>query len=259
MRNFPRKGGGGVFHRPWFRRAAIIAAALLIVIIATFIAVRCFFLHKAAAPEPSPPETVTEFQSSPSPELSPSPSPEPSPSPVPSLEPSISTNKPIRMVIPAIKADMRVAAMGPDNEGSFEIYPGVKVISWDKDSPVPGDSGTSQLGGHNRYAKVTGRLWYLDTLKVGDSLTFYFDDGEVREFRLESVFVYYMPTMPYDEIAKSTGKPRIVITTCKWPFSTKWGTSEYRITATFVPAEGFVAPDPPVIPVPAGTPNPAYK
>lgn len=132
----------------------------------------------------------------------------------------------------------------------MEVAPSALIISWYKEGAVPGAEGNALLAGHNRYSGVDGPIKGLDTLEIGDLLEIDYEDGQTRSFALESVFVYPLKTAPSAEIMRLDGKARVTVITCKGPFNKDWGTSENRIVAVFVPAEGFVVPDPPVTAIP---------
>ena len=188
------------------------------------------------------------------------PSEPPIPSETPSPSPPPITAEPVNIKIPALELDCEIKPTVYDKHNkTMDVYPDARIISWYTNSPIPGNEGGCILAGHNKWKGRDGALLNLDTLSIGDSLTVTYDDDTSLEFFLESVFVYALQTAPSSEIMSTDGETRITVITCKEPFNRLWGTSENRIVAVFKPAEGFVVPDPPVTPIPTGTPNPRFK
>ena len=158
---------------------------------------------------------------------------------------------PVWMYIPALGVDAEILDTGTDFEAdTMEIAPSGTVISWWRESSIPGNEGNAIFGGHNRWGGVLGQLFALDTLQIGDALEIVYADGTSLEFRLESVFVYPLATAPADIIMDVRGEPRVTVITCKEPYNPAIGTSDNRIIAIFKLESDFVIPDPPIEPFP---------
>ena len=164
------------------------------------------------------------------------------------------TALPVWMYIPAIGVDAEIRGTETDHEmDTMVILPSGSIISWWLESPIPGNRGNAIFGSHNRWGGRDGQLLWLDTLDIGDEMVIVYDDGTSMEFRLESVFVYWLETAPARTIMSVWGETRVTVITCKDPYNPLTGTSDYRIIAIFKPAEGFVIPDPPIEPFPPQT------
>ena len=158
---------------------------------------------------------------------------------------------PVWMYIPALNVDAKVEDTGTDYVfDSMEIAPSASIISWWRESVIPGNKGNAIFGGHNRWRGENGQLLHLDTLEIGDEMEIIYADGTSLKYRLESVFVYPLATAPARIIMYTGGETRVTLITCKDPFNPVTGTSDNRIIAIFKPAEGFVIPDPPIAPYP---------
>ena len=158
---------------------------------------------------------------------------------------------PVRMYIPALGVDAEIQDTDTDIEAdTMEIVPSADIISWWRDSAIPGNRGNAIFGGHNRWRGEIGQLLRLDTLEIGDELEIIYEDGTNLKFRLESVFVYLLATAPGDVIMDVQGETRVTLITCKDPFNPATGTSDNRIIAIFKPEEGFEIPNPPIEPFP---------
>ena len=159
-------------------------------------------------------------------------------------------SQPVRMRIPALELDYQVQGTGADDKGTMQIVPALDVISWFKLSAIPGNRGNAIFGGHNAWSGVRSPIFILDELEIGDEMFIDYADGTSMRFLLESVFVYLLRTAPADLIMDVRGEPRVTLITCKWPFNTVTGTSDYRIVAIFKEEHVFVIPDPPIEPFP---------
>lgn len=166
------------------------------------------------------------------------------------------TSIPVRMFIPELSLDYRIASLGADSRGNMMIAPALEVVSWFNLSAIPGNIGNAILGGHNAWGGARSRLFNMDDLRVGSIMEIEYEDGAIRVFRLESVFVYPLLTAPAHIIMNVRGEARLTLITCKWPFSAAMGTSENRIVAIYKEESVFVIPVPPVLPFPPMEPPP---
>ena len=238
----------------------LLAFALLALLPLLMFAHGCGWFGNDEGQEETPDQSIVEQPSDASP---PTPAPAPAPSPdVPALnvqppEPEPEPEKPqieawpVWMHIPAIGVDAEIQDAGTDYEAdSMEILPSAHIITWWRESAIPGNDGNALFGGHNRWRREIGQLFELDKLEVGDEMEILYADGTSLNFRLESVFVYLLATAPAEAIMDVEGDARVTIITCKDPFNPSTGTSDNRIIATFKPEEGFEIPDPPIEPFP---------
>ena len=239
----------------WKRILPPAACGLLAVVLAC-LAWRGAFLPAEMTPTPALP-SPSEVSAPPSPSqtsvLAPtapsSPSPEETPSP-----PRVMEESPARIRISALDVDAEIRDTGVEESGRMEVVASASVISWLRESAIPGNEGNAVLAGHNRWAGHDGQLIAMDTLEVGDEMEIEYAGGETRTFFLESVFVYALKTAPGNRIMEEGGLARVTLITCKGPYNRDWGTSENRIVAIFKAEEDFVVPDPPVTPFPTLTP-----
>jgi sortase (surface protein transpeptidase) len=198
------------------------------------------------APPAEPP--AMEVSEAPLPE--PEPVPEPAAEPEPEPEPEPLTAWPVRVIIPALAADVEIQDTGYDASNTMEIVAAADIISWLRESAIPGNAGNAILGGHNKWRGTICPLFALDTLQIGDEMEIVYADGLSLKFRLESVFVYALATAPAYLIMDVGGEARVTLITCKEPFNKKTGTSDNRIVAVFKEESVFAVPDPPIEPFP---------
>ena len=197
------------------------------------------------SPLPTPTITPTPPPPEPSPEIEEEPTEEPEPTREP-LE-----AWPAWMYIPAINVDAEVQDTGTDYVvNSMAIVPSGSIISWWRESPIPGNEGNAIFGGHNKWGGALGQLYYLDEMEIGDEMEILYTDGTSLIYRLESVFVYALATAPANLIMDIEGDARVTIITCKEPYNPSIGTSDNRIIAIFKEESVFVIPDPPIEPFP---------
>ncbi|WP_431843348.1 class F sortase [Calidifontibacter indicus] len=88
---------------------------------------------------------------------------------------------PARLVIPAIRLDEPVVALGLNSEG--QIVPPADTVQWYTGSPAPGDPGVAVVAGHvtNPDPDVFHRL---PSLRVGDPVAVVDASGRRRTFRV---------------------------------------------------------------------------
>ena len=165
-------------------------------------------------------------------------------------EAEVIESEPVRIRIPDLALDYEIQGTGSNKSGAMEIVPVLSVVSWYRQSAIPGNEGNAILAGHNTWRGERSRLYTLDELAVGDEMDIEYADGSSRKFMLESVFVYRLKTAPADLILDLQGDARVTLITCKPPFNTATGTSDNRIVAIFKQDRVFVIPDPPIEPFP---------
>lgn len=198
-----------------------------------------YWLYGSSPEEVLPPPIVEEL---------PEPEPEPEPEPIPEREPLVAW--PVRMYIPALGVDAEIQDTGSDSQGAMHIVPSADIISWFRGAAIPGNDGNCFLAGHNRWGGKDGSLIEMDVLNIGDEMDIEYADGTRLKFMLESVFVYALATAPAHLIMNAEGEARVTVITCKGPFNTAIGTSDYRIVAIFKEDRVFEIPDPPIEPFP---------
>ena len=157
---------------------------------------------------------------------------------------------PVRLRIPSLNLDYEIQGTGADQAGTMQVVPSISVISWYKQSAIPGNAGNTILAGHNTWRGERSPLYTMDELPIGSEMAIEYEDGSVLYFMLESVFVYKLKTAPVDKILDLSGDARVTLITCKPPFNLVTGTSDNRIVAVFKEERDFVIPDPPIEPFP---------
>ena len=155
---------------------------------------------------------------------------------------------PVRLRIPSLALDYEIQGTGADQNGTMQVVPSISVISWYKQSAIPGNTGNAILAGHNTWRGERSPLYTMDDLPIGSEMAIEYEDGSIVYFMLESVFVYKLKTAPVDKILDLQGDARVTLITCKPPFNIVTGTSDNRIVAVFKEESVFVVPNPPIEP-----------
>jgi LPXTG-site transpeptidase (sortase) family protein len=121
---------------------------------------------------------------------------------------------PVRLVIPAIKVDAKIRAMGLTKNGSMEAPPNVADTGWYKYGPHPGNSGSAVLDGHVTGLKgEPGAFSNLGKLKKGDGVTVIDEKGQSMAFIVQETRTYSQNEQAPEVFSGSQGA-RLNLITC---------------------------------------------
>ncbi|BEL07984.1 hypothetical protein Q0Z83_061750 [Actinoplanes sichuanensis] len=144
------------------------------------------------------------------------------PTPVTALQRAI----PVRLRIPAIGVDTPIMQLGLQRDGSLEVPPlrGDAPAGWYRDSPTPGETGSSVLAGHVDTARDGPAVFFrLRELKTGDPIAVRRDDGTVATFRVSRVALYAKRDFPTAEVYAPINRPGLRLITCGGAFDRSEG------------------------------------
>jgi LPXTG-site transpeptidase (sortase) family protein len=142
---------------------------------------------------------------------------------------------PVRVSVEGIGAtDIPVRAVGLEPNGEMEIPPESEV-GWYRNSPSPGDAGSSVLAGHIAFDGRPGAFRNLADTEVGALVEVTLLDGTVWSFRVTAVQQFDKDALP-DELFRTDGLPILTLITCGGTFQRSLGSYDSNIVVTAVPA-----------------------
>lgn len=141
---------------------------------------------------------------------------------------------PVRVSVEGIGAtDIPVRAVGLEPNGEMEIPPESEV-GWYRNSPSPGDAGSSVLAGHIAFDGRPGAFRNLVDTEVGALIDVTLLDGTIRSFRVTAVQQFAKDALP-DELFRTDGLPILTLITCGGTFQRSIGSYDSNIVVTAVP------------------------
>jgi Sortase domain len=131
-------------------------------------------------------------------------------------------NDPVRVVMPAIKADALIIKIGILEDGSMDVPP-FGLAGWYRLGPAPGASGPSVIVGHLDTKTGPDVFYRLRDLKPGDEILVYDKSGDVAKFVVDSSELVLKSELPTTRIWNSTNEPVIRLITCGGKFDRSTG------------------------------------
>jgi sortase (surface protein transpeptidase) len=129
---------------------------------------------------------------------------------------------PVRVVIPALKVDAKMVAVGLTSQSAMEV-PVVGTVGWYKLGPVPGAAGPSVLVSHVSWGGKKGVFYYLKDLKPGDQVQVYDASGDCAVFQVDSSETILKTKLPTEKIWNHTDQAEIRLVTCGGTYNSKTG------------------------------------
>jgi sortase (surface protein transpeptidase) len=129
---------------------------------------------------------------------------------------------PVRIVIPAIKADALIVKVGILANGSMDVPP-FGLAGWYRLGPAPGASGPSVIVGHVDTKKGPDVFYRLRDLKPGDEILVYDKSGDMATFVVDSSELILKSELPTTRIWNNTYEPVIRLITCGGKFDRSTG------------------------------------
>jgi sortase A len=144
---------------------------------------------------------------------------------------------PTRLLLPSIKVDAVVEAVGLDAQGRMGTPSQASNVAWYQLGSRPGDVGDAVIAGHLDWTTGPAVFWYLGRVRKGDVITVVRADGTQARFVTDSTSM-----VPYDSSTDALftrdGPPSLTLITCAGTWDRQRGTYLQRLVvhATLVPS-----------------------
>lgn len=125
-------------------------------------------------------------------------------------------NLPSRLEITGIGVDTMVAPVGLADNGDMDIKENPSEVAWYQYGPRPGQIGSAVIAGH--YGWKAGRasvFTQLHTVKAGDIVTVYDDDGTELSFAVREIRSYDPDADATEVFRSNDGKAHLNLITCE--------------------------------------------
>lgn len=126
--------------------------------------------------------------------------------------------RPVRVRVPALGIDARVAALGVADDGEMEVPKDARTVAWYEYGPSPGQNGSAVLAAHVDYNGVRGIFFDLARLAAGDEVVVELEGGRTRTFTVEEQASVAKEVLPIDELFRREGAPALTLITCGGEF-----------------------------------------
>ena len=120
---------------------------------------------------------------------------------------------PVRVVIPVIKVEAPIVAVGLTNGTDMEV-PAVGIVGWYKLGAAPGASRPSVLVSHVSWNGQKGAFYRLKDLKPGDEVQVYDASGDCAVFLVDWSETVLKTSLPTQRIWNHTHEAVIRLVTC---------------------------------------------
>lgn len=148
---------------------------------------------------------------------------------------------PARLVVPALKLNAAVDAVGIDERtGDFAVPPSVDRVGWYRFGPgFAAGTGSIVVAGHVDSAEQgKGAFFRLGRMATGDRITLTGPDGAKREFEVVARKRYDKKRIPLDEYFARDGDLRLTLITCGGPFDQQTRSYRDNVVVTATPVGG---------------------
>lgn len=146
--------------------------------------------------------------------------------------PDVVGKRPVSLEIPSLKVAAPIDEVGLAQNGAMATVRGAERVAWYKYGAVPGKDGNAILAGHRDWNGELGTFFYLEKMKVGETLTITYENNQKQEFKLTSVQLYPVESIP-KEVMSLGGKSRLTVITCGGKYVKSKGGYQSRVVAIF--------------------------
>lgn len=151
---------------------------------------------------------------------------------------ALTQSPPVRVVVPALGADVPVDPVGVEPDGQMEIPPDAARAGWYRYGPSVGaEEGATVVAAHSG-SDITalGPLRDLIDLAPGDVVEVSREDGETLRYAVESSMLIPKTTIDLSEHFRREGEHRLVLITCDgvWQDDVQSYTDNTVVTATLI-------------------------
>jgi sortase (surface protein transpeptidase) len=147
----------------------------------------------------------------------PPPRPRTTTAPAPPRSAGMARSTPASITIPAIGVRSPLLTVGLDAHGAIQVpplYARPSKAAWYKNSPTPGQIGTSVIEGHIDTYQGPAVFFRLGALRPGDTVDVTLTDGAIAVFRVTGVRQYPKNDFPAITVYIDTPYPSLRLITC---------------------------------------------
>lgn len=125
---------------------------------------------------------------------------------------------PIRLVVPSLRINAPVEALGVTQDYSLEAPAGISDVGWYRLGSSPGASGDAIVSGHRGYpGGIPAVFNEIGRLSSGDAIDVQLADGSTAHFLVSRVYTTPYRSIPAGFFA-TDGPPRLTLVTCTGDF-----------------------------------------
>jgi LPXTG-site transpeptidase (sortase) family protein len=137
---------------------------------------------------------------------------------------SLNQSPPVRIVIPAIRVDAEVIALGLDAQAVPQVpdrsnaqRPG-RVVAWYDFSARPGQGSNAVFAGHVTWDRAPAVFWDLGKLAAGDLLRIVVQDGRQLVYQVSETFMVDPAQPDAVRVMYPTSEDMVTLITCGGTF-----------------------------------------
>ncbi|PEF61131.1 class F sortase [Bacillus cereus] len=138
------------------------------------------------------------------------------------------TSSPIKLEFQQSQVTVNILPVGLDSTGRMRVEDDLEVISWYKQSAIPGNQGNALLAGHRDWKGKLGPFQYLENIQKGERILIQYENKEVRTFQVVEKQVYHVEKLPAFVMNIQEGS-RVTLLTCTGQFIQKKGGYQERV------------------------------
>lgn len=140
--------------------------------------------------------------------------------------------QPARLVIPKLKIDTNVQALGITKKGNMAAPDNFTDVSWYKFGTLPGRIGSAVMSGHEDNAvSLDGVFKHLEDLEIGDDVYTVDKSGQTLRFKVtaKKVYPYNLSGPELEKIFTAKDKARLNLITCTGEWVQEIKTNDKRL------------------------------
>jgi hypothetical protein len=139
---------------------------------------------------------------------------------------------PRRLRLPALGIDAAVQHVGLLRSGRVGVPTNFSDVGWYMHGPIPGQMGNALFDGHvDNALGLAGVFKILKKSSVGDDVYVVVADGTSHHFKITSVEIFSLETVPKDRIFGQKDYSGLALITCTGTWNRKKQTYNERVVA----------------------------
>lgn len=124
---------------------------------------------------------------------------------------------PVSISAPTIGLSAKITDLGKEANGELQVPTGEpgSPAGWYRDSPAPGQPGSSIILGHvNSTTGPVGLFYRLHEMQAGQQFATAMTDGTTKTFSVDKVDTYHKASFPTVEVYRNADRPEVRLITC---------------------------------------------